>query len=94
MSDQKWEARNNLESAYWWTIYDGAGQVVARLAENNSPKNARFIVECVNSHARLVEALEKIASWYEATTSDCKECGGSKIAREALAALKDAGRKE
>ena len=78
------ESDDRISSGKLW---HKGGSLVCRDVQNEA--DMKFICLAVNSHARLVEALEKIADWYEATTSDCKECGGSKIAREALAALRE-----
>lgn len=80
------------------TICDANGCVLLIAGESaNTPyelddANASFAVVAVNNHARLVEALEKIERFLEICPSGCQECGGAQIAREALAALKDAGR--
>jgi hypothetical protein len=48
----------------WGPTPEGAqsGQIVA---ENCSPRNADFIVGCVNAHAALVSALEEALAWHD-----------------------------
>ena len=64
-------------------IYSADGKLVARTGVSPDDADAAHIVRCVNSHAELLEALEKISAFAPGNGEECEII--AKIARIAIA---------
>ena len=100
-----WVANDQHSGANPWRIesddgvYANDGWIIAECLGPDAEANAALIVQAVNSHHRLVEALEDIQHQAETRIADGDEMGARiwrialvDILAEVRAALKEAGR--